>query len=82
MKKMMILGGLLGFLIGLGFGFSTEGDGLSVLWKSCVAAYAAGLLMRWWGRIWIRCLKDALREKIGKEDTLAGLSPEMKGKEA
>ena len=82
MKKMMILGGLLGFLIGMGFGFVGQGDWITILCKACIAAYLTGLLMRWWARIWVRCLKDAFKEKLKEEDVASKLSNELKEKEA
>lgn len=60
MKRLMIIGGMLGFAIGMALGSSTEGaDGPTVLWRSSVACVAGGVLLRWWGRVWVRCLRDA-----------------------
>lgn len=63
MKYLMILGGLLGFGIGLIFGWIQESSWPSILWRASVAAYVAGLLLRWWGRIWMQGLRQAHLEQ-------------------
>ena len=63
MKLMMMLGGLLGFGIGLVFSWAQGSPWPSVLWRASVAAFASGLLLRWWGRLWIHALQQAHREK-------------------
>ena len=65
----MILGGLIGFLIGMGFGFAGQNDWVSILLKACTAAYLAGLMMRWWARMWVRCLRDAFMNASLKQRT-------------
>jgi hypothetical protein len=50
MKSLMILGGLLGFGTSVSFGLLQQSDWPSILWRSTVAAYGAGWLLRWWGR--------------------------------
>jgi len=74
----MILGGLVGFLIGMGFGFAGQNDWISILLKACVSAYLTGLMMRWWARMWVRCLRDAFREKLSKHETASKIPNEMK----
>jgi Kef-type K+ transport system membrane component KefB len=78
MKKMMILGGLVGFLIGMGFGFASQNDWVIILLKACIAAYLAGLMMRWWARMWVRCLRDAFKEKLSQQETASKIPNEMK----
>jgi hypothetical protein len=78
MRKMMILGGLVGFLIGMGFGFAGQNDWLTLLLKACIAAYLAGLMMRWWARMWVRCLRDAFKEKLSQQETASKIPNEMK----
>ncbi|HTI70740.1 MAG TPA: hypothetical protein VMF06_12290 [Candidatus Limnocylindria bacterium] len=63
MKKLMILGAMLGFLIGATFGILQECSWPAVLWRSSVAAAAAGLLLRWWGKLWISGLRAAYAAK-------------------
>lgn len=62
MKFLVLVGGIIGFAIGILFGWAFESSYPSVLWKSCVAAYGAGWLMKWWGGMWVKSLKTALRE--------------------
>jgi len=64
MKMLMILGGLLGFGIGISLGLARQSDWASMLWRSALAAYGAGLLMRWWGGVWVRGLKEVGEERI------------------
>jgi len=78
MRKMMILGGLVGFLIGMGFGFASQNDWVIILLKACIAAYLAGLMMRWWARMWVRCLRDAFKEKLSQQETASKIPNEMK----
>jgi hypothetical protein len=54
MKKFMVAGGGLGFLIGLVSGLMQQAPWPSVLWRSSAAALVAGLLLRWWAGIWVR----------------------------
>ena len=63
MKLIMVLGGLLGFGIGLGFSWAQGSGWPSAVWRSAIAALLAGILLRWWGRLWIQCLQDSHREK-------------------
>ena len=63
MKKLLLVGGLLGFAIGMGFGL-IQGESLpSALLKACVALYVGAMLMRWWGRAWIKALEESRRER-------------------
>jgi len=64
MKLLMILGGLLGFGIGVSFGLLQQSDWSSILWRSAVAAYVAGWLMQWWGRVWLQGLKEVGEERL------------------
>jgi hypothetical protein len=69
MKQLMILGGLVGFLIGTGFGLAQESAWPSVIWRSCIASFAAGMLLRWWGKIWVQGLEQAHRERMASSQT-------------
>jgi ABC-type sulfate/molybdate transport systems ATPase subunit len=64
MKALMALGGLMGFLIGVGFGLAQQSEWPAVLWRAAVAAYVAGLLMRWWGRVWLQGLQHAQQQRL------------------
>jgi hypothetical protein len=64
MKKLMLLGGLIGFLIGLLVGLAVPGrTAPSLLLQACASALAGGLLLRWWGAQWRRCLHLATVER-------------------
>ncbi len=70
MKKVMIAGGLLGFLIGVSFGLVQGSTWPSILWRACVATMVAGLLMRWWGNFLVASLQAAHAER-----STAGANP-------
>lgn len=63
MKLIMVLGGLIGFVIGFGFSWAQGSTWPTVVWRAAGMALLAGLLLRWWGRLWVRCLRDARQEK-------------------
>ena len=62
-RTLMLLGALTGFAIGIGFGLARQGDSKWIFLKACVAAYLAALLMRWWGKIWIRSIREMHQEQ-------------------
>ena len=64
MKKMMILGGLIGLLIGMLCGLLQGSSGASVLWRSSVAALLCGYLLRWWGKVWLKALHQSYFERL------------------
>ena len=59
----MILGAIVGFLIGTGFGLAGSSPWPAALWRACAAALIAAVLTRWWGRVWMKGLRDALQER-------------------
>jgi len=63
MKLIMVLGGLLGFAIGFGFSWAQGSAWPTIVWRAAGMALLAGLLLRWWGRLWVKCLRDAYQEK-------------------
>jgi hypothetical protein len=63
MKLLMVLGGLIGFAIGSGFSWAQGSPWPSVVWRAAIATLLAGILLRWWGRLWIRCLAQSQRER-------------------
>ena len=63
MKKLMVLGAMLGFLIGTAFGLLQQCSWPSILWRSSISAVVAGLLLRWWGKLWIVGLRQAYAQK-------------------
>ena len=64
MKSLMILGGLLGFGIGVSIGLLQHSDWPSILWRSAVVAYGTGWLMRWWGQVWLQGLREVGEERL------------------
>ena len=65
MKLIIVLGGLVGFVIGFGFSWAQGSPWPSVLWRAALAALLGGILLRWWGRLWVHCLQQAHRERQG-----------------
>jgi hypothetical protein len=63
MKWIMALGGFIGFGIGLGFSWAQGSGWPMAVWRSALTALVGGILLRWWGRLWIQCLRDARQEK-------------------
>ena len=59
----MILGAIVGFLIGTGFALAGNSPWPAALWRSCAAALVAAILVRWWGRVWLRGLRDSLHDR-------------------
>ena len=59
MKKMMIMGGLMGFGIGVVTGYVKEVSWPAMFLRACVTALISGLLFRWWGRVWLSGLRDS-----------------------
>ena len=69
MKAMMLLGGLLGFVMGLVLALSQQAEWPSVLWRASIAAYLSGLMMRWWGRMWVKSLKEVSLQRTAEVST-------------
>jgi len=63
MKALIILGAIVGFLIGAGFGLAASSPWPSALWRACAAALTACILTLWWGRIWMQGLRDSLEQR-------------------
>ena len=76
MKKLMILGGLIGFLIGTAVGLAQHSPWSSILWRASVAALVAGYLLRWWGQVWMNGLAEAYQEKLAAAEALENQCPE------
>jgi hypothetical protein len=64
MKRIMLTGAIIGFGLGLTLGWLRGSPASATFWQSCVAAYAGGLLMRWWGRIWFKSLWRSCEERL------------------
>lgn len=59
MKKMMIMGGFLGFGLGVVTGVVKDVTWPALFLRACVTALLSGLLFRWWGQVWLSGLKDS-----------------------
>jgi hypothetical protein len=70
MKKLMILGGLVGFLGGIAAGLAQGSSWSSIFWRSSVAALVAGFLLRWWGQVLSNGLQEAYAEKLAAAEAL------------
>jgi hypothetical protein len=62
MKAFMILGALIGFCIGGGFSLAGDCGWSTALWRACAAALPAAILARWWSRMWLVSLGDAVEK--------------------
>jgi hypothetical protein len=62
MKSLILVGGLLGFALGVGFSFLEADSGALILLHGCVTAYVAALLAKWWGRSWRKSLEEAIAQ--------------------
>ena len=71
MKQLMILGGFVGFAIGIAFGVAQDSAWPNVLWRASVAAFVAGMVLRWWGRVCLASLAEARRERAADPETSA-----------
>ena len=56
MRLWMLLGGLIGFLIGLGLGVAQGNTWPAIFWRANVCALVGGVVLRWWGGVWMRSL--------------------------
>jgi hypothetical protein len=70
MKLLLLIGGLLGFSIGLLFSWAEESPGPACLWHACLAAYLTAVMVRWWGDAWRKSLAEALRERQSKSEPI------------
>ena len=66
MKSLMILGALIGFAIGLLFGLADHGQWPSALWRASAAALMGGVMLRWWGRVWLKSLRSAAEQQLAE----------------
>jgi hypothetical protein len=64
MKKLMILGAILGFSAGIVFGLLQGAPWPDVLWRASIVCFASSYLFRWWGRVWLRSLRQAQVERL------------------
>jgi hypothetical protein len=70
MKSLLLIGGLMGWGLGMGFSYLHGTTWPTSLWHGCVAAYLSALLMRWWGRVWRKSLEQSVLEREQAQDAL------------
>lgn len=63
MKSFMIFGAIVGFLIGTGFSLADDCSWPTAFWRGCAVALASGILGKWWGRVWLESLRDAIKQR-------------------
>ena len=64
MKKLMILGAMVGFSSGVLLGFVQRLPWPELLWRATVVCFASSFLFRWWGRVWLSSLERARQERM------------------
>ena len=79
MKSLLLVGGVLGWGVGMGFSLSRGNAWSTSFWHGCLAAYLSALLMRWWGRAWRKSLEQSLlqRELAPPDITPAIITPKV-----
>jgi hypothetical protein len=68
MKKLMIMGALIGFSSGLILGALQGATWPDMLWRASVACFVTSYLFRWWGRVWLQALRQAQQERLALLD--------------
>ena len=64
MRLLMAFGGLIGFSIGLSMGWAQDCPPQIMLLRASVAAFLAGVVLRWWGRVWVKSYQQAQQQKL------------------
>lgn len=75
MKLIMVLGGAMGFGIGAAFSWAQGSSWPALVWRSAFAALLGGILLRWWGRLWLNCLRESLEERQAALNALKKQAP-------
>jgi hypothetical protein len=78
MKFLLLIGGAMGFAIGLLFSWLEQSSWPSSLWHACLAAYASSWLLLWWGKAWQKNLHQACLERQNQAGPLIPRSPASK----
>ena len=55
----MISGALIGFISGVAFGLVRSNSWPVIVGRASAASFCSGLMMRWWGRVWLRNLRES-----------------------
>jgi hypothetical protein len=75
MKLLTILGALIGFSVGVGVGMARANEWSGIFWRATLSAVAAGLLLRWWGHLWLQCWDTANKERAAEAAKAAAPAP-------
>ena len=78
MKLLMLMGGALGFGIGLLCSRSRENSWVFCLLHATLGAYVGAWLMGWWGRAWQKNLEERETERQIEAERLAAAAPPQK----
>jgi len=71
MKTLMIIGGSIGFLMGIGLGMGRSNDWATILVRASVAACVAGTLFKWWAKVWLKSIRDVQEARLSDFDAPA-----------
>lgn len=52
-----------GFILGAGSSYAGNCTSATVFWHACVTALVGGFLARWWGKMWLVGLADAIEQQ-------------------
>lgn len=63
MKSFMIFGAIVGFLVGVSLSLAGDCPWPTALWRGGAAALMLALLTRWWSRVWLQSLSDAIKQR-------------------
>lgn len=69
MKALTILGAMIGLVTGLGFALAARSPWPEAFWRGIAAAVVGGLLLRWWGGLWMAGWQQTLRSREHAEKT-------------
>ncbi len=78
MKSLIILGAIVGFLIGAGFGLASRSPWPAALWHACAAALVATVLTRWWNRVWLQGLRESQEQRRARRPAPTPFNPPAK----
>ncbi|MGB1054940.1 MAG: hypothetical protein ACPG4V_14225 [Limisphaerales bacterium] len=67
MKHLMILGGMIGFMGSGILSWMAREEAMWLLIKACLATCIGGLMLRWWGQLWLSSLKVAVQEEMAQQ---------------
>ncbi|GDY23908.1 hypothetical protein LBMAG56_52550 [Verrucomicrobiota bacterium] len=48
----------------MSLGVANDGEWGTMLWRATAAAFVCGLMLRWWGRLWLKCLVEVQQESL------------------